>query len=634
MARSIWWWIVIARGVESAIMVICVGDSITQGSGASNDDMSYPSQAQDLLGGDYEVKNFGRGGRTMMASTGKAYVETDEYEDALSSSPDYVVIGLGTNDAKEENWRGISNAEEEFRNKYNEFIAAFEELESSPNIIVLIPPLQLRADEADGDWPDPTIVNQELPAVIREITASNDVHLLDLRDLFERVDGDIEENDEIFANDDLYDDIIHPNDEGYKVMAMRIRSAVVDWSKPTYSPTDLPTYEPTATYEPTRSPVIPFAPTPGPTRRPTFGPTPVPVDDAAWYKRDEPSKDCAWVGNHLPRCGVRGEDGRAAYEACGSSCATDAPTSSPSDTRDSGTSSSSKKRKGKREDENMAPGLIILIVASMCSIFVIVAAICFREDSPRCLIDRKMHDAWMKAGGGDFWYDLQKGVVKTPPPPEEEEEEEEDSKETTAPVALSNELQQSKDDENDENEPSFELRYDMEKGVIKVPKKTCDAEAVRSTNGTEGGDYEFQYDMHLGVIRNARKAILVDDEEIAPGGHCGVGCAFDKPEQPPPEGKRVVFSEPASPHPLERTRENSTLLSPAGSNAYSVVNIQFDDERTNSTFTPPESVMDLFFSSPREADVQTPPPQQQDDASICSSPRPWNSLLADQQEGK
>ena len=53
-----------ARAAEP-IKVACVGDSITQGSGAQKG-KSYPAQLQGLLGEGYLVGNFGVSGRTLL----------------------------------------------------------------------------------------------------------------------------------------------------------------------------------------------------------------------------------------------------------------------------------------------------------------------------------------------------------------------------------------------------------------------------------------------------------------------------------------------------------------------------------------------------------------------------------------
>ncbi|KAH8061337.1 calcium ion binding protein [Aureococcus anophagefferens] len=61
---------------------------------------------------------------------------------------------------------------------------------------------------------------------------------------------------------------------------------------------------------------------------PTRPPTIYCHDDAAWYKRDAPSKHCDWVaGYSAGRCEVVGADERLAHEACRASCGCSAPPS-------------------------------------------------------------------------------------------------------------------------------------------------------------------------------------------------------------------------------------------------------------------------------------------------------------------
>ena len=45
-------------------------------------------------------------------------------------------------------------------------------------------------------------------------------------------------------------------------------------------------------------------------------------DSGAWYKKDAPHKDCAWVAKFLPtRCGVKGWDKSTACDSCADTCA-------------------------------------------------------------------------------------------------------------------------------------------------------------------------------------------------------------------------------------------------------------------------------------------------------------------------
>lgn len=80
----------------------CIGDSITQGVGASDQAMfSYPAQMARLLWKDAIVHNFGDSGSTMRNDHGDAYTKTTPYQNAVraASTVDIFTIMLGTNDS-------------------------------------------------------------------------------------------------------------------------------------------------------------------------------------------------------------------------------------------------------------------------------------------------------------------------------------------------------------------------------------------------------------------------------------------------------------------------------------------------------------------------------------------------------
>ncbi len=89
-----------------AIRVACIGNSITDGFGI---DMAsaygYPAQLQKKLGADYWVRNFGVSSRTMLNKGDWPYMNEPAWRDALAFKPDIVIIKLGTNDSKPENWQ-------------------------------------------------------------------------------------------------------------------------------------------------------------------------------------------------------------------------------------------------------------------------------------------------------------------------------------------------------------------------------------------------------------------------------------------------------------------------------------------------------------------------------------------------
>jgi lysophospholipase L1-like esterase len=122
-----------ARAAEP-IKVACVGDSITQGAGAKSG-QSYPSQLQALLGDGYKVGNFGVSGRTLLKKGDFPYWKEKKYQDALAMEPAIVVIMLGTNDTKPQNWK----FEAEFDADYRELVKSFQSLKSKPKVFVCRP---------------------------------------------------------------------------------------------------------------------------------------------------------------------------------------------------------------------------------------------------------------------------------------------------------------------------------------------------------------------------------------------------------------------------------------------------------------------------------------------------------------
>ena len=123
----------LARAAEP-IKVACVGDSITQGAGAKPG-QSYPSQLQALLGSGYQVGNFGVSGRTLLKKGDFPYWKEKKYQAALAMEPAIVIIMLGTNDTKPQNWK----FEAEFDADYRELVKSFQSLKYKPKVFVCRP---------------------------------------------------------------------------------------------------------------------------------------------------------------------------------------------------------------------------------------------------------------------------------------------------------------------------------------------------------------------------------------------------------------------------------------------------------------------------------------------------------------
>ncbi len=126
-----------AREYRGRTRVACVGDSITAGSGLSHPESSaYPAVLGQLLGNAYEVRNFGVSGATLLKGGDHPYTATGQFQEALAFLPRVVVIALGTNDSKPQNWRFQNTFE---RDLYG-LVRAFLTLPSEPIVYLCTPP--------------------------------------------------------------------------------------------------------------------------------------------------------------------------------------------------------------------------------------------------------------------------------------------------------------------------------------------------------------------------------------------------------------------------------------------------------------------------------------------------------------
>lgn len=121
---------------EKTLKVACVGNSITYGAGiAGRENNSYPAQLQQLLGEGYRVENFGHNGATAASWGDYPYTDMPEFERSKEFAPDIVLLKLGTNDTKPQNWRGA----EPFAAELGRLADTYRNLPSHPQVIVLTP---------------------------------------------------------------------------------------------------------------------------------------------------------------------------------------------------------------------------------------------------------------------------------------------------------------------------------------------------------------------------------------------------------------------------------------------------------------------------------------------------------------
>lgn len=197
-----------AVGLQAAdtIRVACVGNSITYGSGIKNRDTeSYPAVLGQLLGAKYQVKNFGLSGRTLLNKGDRPYMKEKTFQTALAFQPNIVIIKLGTNDTKPQNWQFQS----EFKQDLSAMVDSFQALSSKPSILLCYP-----ATAYSVTWGinDSNIVHGVMPYV-KAVAKEQKLKIIDLHQATAGIP-------------ELFPDKIHPNAAGAKIMATTVCKAV------------------------------------------------------------------------------------------------------------------------------------------------------------------------------------------------------------------------------------------------------------------------------------------------------------------------------------------------------------------------------------------------------------------------
>ena len=210
-----------------ATNVACVGNSITEGYGIWSE-KKYPDHLQEMLGDKYSVTNFGKSSMTFAGATIKAgentasYWKTGEFKAALASSPNIVVIELGTNDSKYfmESAGGNYNylygqcEKTQLYTDYEALIDTFAHLPTNPEIFATLQPYSNNLEWAIMDT---AIVNQINP-IIRETAIKKGVNIIDLHTLFKTPEW-------------FLADSVHPNATGAQELA-KIVNKYITMAKP------------------------------------------------------------------------------------------------------------------------------------------------------------------------------------------------------------------------------------------------------------------------------------------------------------------------------------------------------------------------------------------------------------------
>lgn len=192
----------------SFIRVACVGDSITFGAGVEDRIANnYPRVLGKLLGERYQVSNFGVNGATLLKKGDKPYWKLPAFKNVTDFQPHLVIIKLGTNDSKPQNWKYRG----EYANDLGALIDHFQDLPSKPKIWLCKP-----APVARTRWGinEKTVKGEVIP-LIESVAKEKKLPIIDL---FLALDD----------HRDLLPDGVHPNAAGAKIIAGTVHAAIVE----------------------------------------------------------------------------------------------------------------------------------------------------------------------------------------------------------------------------------------------------------------------------------------------------------------------------------------------------------------------------------------------------------------------
>lgn len=181
-----------------AIKVACVGDSITEGAGLKSQSKSaYPVILDSILGRRYSVLNAGRSAATLQKKGDLPYWNCNEFSNVFVFKPKIIVIKLGTNDTKPQNWK-----HGDYEKEFQALIDTFRTIKPTPEIILCKP---VPVFKTRWGINDSTMVKGVFP-VIENLALKNKLKIIDL---YSGLKG---------AGANFPDDI-HPNEAGAKKMA-------------------------------------------------------------------------------------------------------------------------------------------------------------------------------------------------------------------------------------------------------------------------------------------------------------------------------------------------------------------------------------------------------------------------------
>lgn len=192
---------------EGQIKVACVGDSVTHGHNLKNQPKNnYPKILGTLMGEGYNVCNFGISGSTVQDSGDQPYRATKAYAESVEYGCDILVLMIGSNDSKPENWKG----EETFKKAYLDLLDDYIKDNSNPTVFLCTPPTAYYPEgvtEGITNYDIDPVIVEKIADIVRSVAEEKSYELIDMNDLTEN-------RRDLFQGDN-----VHPNNDGARFIA-------------------------------------------------------------------------------------------------------------------------------------------------------------------------------------------------------------------------------------------------------------------------------------------------------------------------------------------------------------------------------------------------------------------------------
>ncbi|MBI5831017.1 MAG: glycoside hydrolase N-terminal domain-containing protein [Armatimonadetes bacterium] len=194
------------QAAPAPLRVACLGDSIVVGVGAAHAETEgWPPRLARLLGPGYQVVNFAVSGSTMLRAGDKPYVREEAWQRAKAFGPQLVLLSLGGNDSKPQNWAHRAD----FGADLKATVAELRDWPSRPRVVLLTPMAAF-----PGQWgiDEGRIRDEVIPDLLRS-AGEIGVEVLDMHPV-------------LLGRPELAPDKVHPNTEGYRLMAEAVANGL------------------------------------------------------------------------------------------------------------------------------------------------------------------------------------------------------------------------------------------------------------------------------------------------------------------------------------------------------------------------------------------------------------------------